>query len=274
MKVFAVTKNGKKGTSSDIEEEKNEVSLASAVSKKAKKAIRKQKVKRSVYVSIKEEKRIQLLIAKVELGLTVLEASKLLGIPYTNAKGICREFIYEQKVLTNSQMKRLHKSEKQSFKIDQTEFTRLRNDILDKLEQNIAEGKFSDQVVRRIQKSSVDVILRLSHAESYLDRFYEIAGTPMNDNLGSGKTQLLSATLPIPHTFMHSVSELTQPWYPDSELTQIDLGHNSGKPKVEKSAKEIATNELHKFLFGQKQAPQITSRNSSIFNAVCSNANY
>ena len=134
MKIFTVSKSGEKGASSDIEEEKNEVSLASTTSKKTKKAIRKDKVKRSAYVSIKEEKRIQLLIAKVELGLTVLEASKLLGIPYTNAKGICREFIYEHKVLTNSQMKKLNKSEQQSFKIDQAEFARLRKDILDKLE--------------------------------------------------------------------------------------------------------------------------------------------
>ena len=270
MKIFAVTKSGEKGTSSDIEEEKNEVSLASASSKQTKKVIRKEKVKRSAYVSIKETQRIQLLIAKVELGLTVLEASKLLGIPYTNAKGICREFIYEQKVLTNSQMKKLHKSEKQAFKIDQSEFARLRNEILDKLEQFVADGTFSDQVVKRIQKSSVDVILRLSHAESYLDRFHDIAGTPMNVMHGSGKTQLQSATLPIPHTFMHSMHELQQPWYPDSELLQIDLGQNSERPKVGKSAKEIATNELHKFLFGQQQGPQIMSGNSAIFNAVCS----
>ena len=71
---------------------------------------------------------------------------------------------------------------------------------------------------------------------------------------------------------MHSVNELTQAWYPDSEIIQMDLGHNSERPKVEKSAKEIATNELHKFLFGQQQ-PQIMSGNSSIFNAVCSSAN-
>ena len=89
---------------------------------------------------------------------------------------------------------------------------------------------------------------------------------------GSGKTQPLSATLPIPHTFMHSMHELQQPWYPDSELLQIDLGHSVERPKVEKSAKEIATNELHKFLFGQQQGPQIMSGNSSIFNAVCSSA--
>ena len=188
MKIFTVSKSGEKGASSDIEEEKNEVSLDSAVSKKTKKAIRKDKVKRSAYVSIKEDKRIQLLIAKVELGLTVLEASKLLGIPYTNAKGICREFIYEHKVLTNSQMKKLNKSEQQSFKIDQAEFARLRKDILDKLEQFVAEGKFQDQVVRRIQKSSVDVILRLSNAESYLDRFLDISGTTINGMHGSGKT--------------------------------------------------------------------------------------
>ena len=135
MKIFEVSKTGEKGSSSDIEEEKNEVSNTSVVSKKTKKAIRKDKRKRSAYVSIKEEKRIQLLIAKVELGLTVLEASKLLEIPYTNAKGICREFIYEQKVLTNSQMKKLHKAEQHSFKIDQSEFARLRKEILDKLEQ-------------------------------------------------------------------------------------------------------------------------------------------
>ena len=90
MKIFTVSKSGEKRASSDIEEEKNEVSLISAVSKKTKKAIRKDKVKRGAYVSIKEEKRIQLLIAKVELGLTVLEASKLFNVPYQNAKTICR----------------------------------------------------------------------------------------------------------------------------------------------------------------------------------------
>ena len=138
-------------------------------------------------MSIKEEKRIQLLIAKVELGLTVLEASKLLGIPYTNAKGICREFIYEQKVLTNSQMKKLHKAEQHSFKIDKSEFARLRKEILDKLEQFVADGAFSEQALRRIQKSSVDVMLRLSNAESYLDSFHDIVGTPNNVMQGSGK---------------------------------------------------------------------------------------
>ena len=140
MKIFTVTKSGNMGTSSDIEEEKNEVSIASTVSKKAKKAIQKVKVKRKAYVSIPETKRIQLLIAKVELGLTVLEAAKLLEIPYTNAKGICREFMYEQKVLTNVQMKRLRKSGHQTFKMDQSEFARLRKEILDKLEQWVVDG--------------------------------------------------------------------------------------------------------------------------------------
>ena len=188
MKIFTVTKCGKKGISSDIEEGKNEVSIDSTESKKTKKAIRKVKVKRSAYVSIDETKRIQLIIAKVELGLTVLEASKLLEIPYTNAKGICREFIYEHKVLNNWQMKKLRKSGHQTFKMDQSEFARLRKEVLDKLEQYIADRKFADHVVRRIQKSSVDVILRLCHAESYLDRFHEIIGSPMEAILVSGKT--------------------------------------------------------------------------------------
>ena len=76
----------------------------------------------------------------MELGLTVLEAAKLLEIPYTNAKGICREFNYEQKVLTNVQMKRLRKSGHQTFKMDQSEFARLRKEILDKLEQWVVDG--------------------------------------------------------------------------------------------------------------------------------------
>ena len=119
MKIFTVEKRGENRASSDIEEEKNVVSIASPVSKQAKKAIRKVEVKRKAYVSVDERKRIQLLIAKVELGLTVLEASKLLGIPYTNAKGICREFIYEQKVLTKCQTKKLRKSGQQAFKMDE-----------------------------------------------------------------------------------------------------------------------------------------------------------
>ena len=188
MKNFSVSKSVKMGTSSDIEEEKNEVSIDSTVSKQTKKVIRKVKAKRKAYVSIPVKKRIQLIIAKVELGLTVLEASKLLEIPYTNAKGICREFIYEQKVITNCQMKRLRKSGHQTFKMDQSEFARLKEETLSKLELHIADGKFADHVVRRIQKSSVDVILHLSHAESYLDRFHDMIGRPMNAINVNGKT--------------------------------------------------------------------------------------
>ena len=109
--------------------------------------------------------------------MTVLEAAKLLEIPYTNAKGICRDFKYEQKVLTNSQMRRHHhKTNQLGFKLDRREFDWLRRGVLDKLEQFIADGTFSENVVKRIQKCSVDVILRLANAESYLNRFYDIVG--------------------------------------------------------------------------------------------------
>ena len=91
-----------------------------------------------------------LLIAKVDLGLTVREASKLLEIPYTSAKLMCREFIEENKILSKTQMKRHKQASHTSFKIEQSTFARLRREILAKVEQFVTKGTFSKHVVERV----------------------------------------------------------------------------------------------------------------------------
>ena len=241
MKIITVAK-------ADKEEEKNEVSSASAVSRNCKKSIKKDKRKRCKYVYIKQETRIQLLIAKIDLGLTVREACKLLEIPYQNAKTICREFKYEGKVLSNYQMKRHQQGTCSTFKMEQSEFARLRKEILMKVEAFVADCTFSNKVVERVQKSSVDAILYFSHAESYLDRFNVLVDRsgPFN--------------LPIPHSYGYTKSQLTQPWYPEDDQ-QHDISHSTEKAKVAKTEKEVVTADLHEFLFGQGQNLGIKSGN-------------
>jgi hypothetical protein len=51
------------------------------------------------YVRVKNELRLQLIISIKELGLTCLQAAKMLDIPYTNAKVIMHEFKFENKLL-------------------------------------------------------------------------------------------------------------------------------------------------------------------------------
>ena len=81
-----------------------------------------------------------------------------------------------------------------SFKMEQSTFARLRKEILDKVEEFVADGTFSNNVVKRVQKSSVDAILHFSQTESYLDGFDDIVDSsgPFN--------------LPIPHTYGFSKS--------------------------------------------------------------------
>ena len=118
MKIITSEKGGKIESTSDIEEDKNEASSDSAISRKGNKVIKREKRKRSKYVYINAEIRIMLLIAKVDLGLKVREASKLLEIPYTSAKTICREFNEENKILSKTQMKRHKRALHTSFKIE------------------------------------------------------------------------------------------------------------------------------------------------------------
>ena len=181
-------------TLSDNEEDKNEVTIERAVSRLCKKVIKKDERKRTEYFNIKGEIRIKLLIAKIDLGLTVREATQVLEIPYQNAKTICREFTYERKVLSNPQMKRYQQTTSGSFKMDQSTFARLRKEVLDKLEKLVTNGTFSNNVIDRVQKSSVDAVLHFSDTENYLDSFNNIV-----DRSGSFK-------LPIPHSYGYSKS--------------------------------------------------------------------
>ena len=197
-----------------------------------------------------------LLIAKVDLALTVREASKLLEIPYTSAKLVCREFIEENKILSKTQMKRHKKASHTSFKIEQSTFARLRREILAKLEQFVTRGTFSKYVVERVQMCSVDAILYYSHTEGYMDSFNDIV-----DSSGS-------YNLPIPHTYGFPKSELLQPWYPEGN-PKHDLRLSSENMKASKTEKEIVTAEMHEFIFGQEQNPKTKGGNSSFFDAVC-----
>ena len=103
------------------------------VSRLFRKDIKKDNRMRTEYFNINGEIRIKLLIAKMDLGLTVREATQLLEIPYQNAKTICREFMYERKVLSCPQMKRYQQTTSGCFKMEPSTFDRLRKEILDKL---------------------------------------------------------------------------------------------------------------------------------------------
>ena len=76
--------------------------------------------------------------------------------------------------------------------MEQSTFTRLRKDILDKVGELVTNGTFSKHVKIRVQKSSVDAILHYADAENYMDRFNDIVDRdgPFN--------------LPIPHTYGYS----------------------------------------------------------------------
>ena len=103
------------------------------VSRLFRKDIKKDNRMRNEYFNFTGEVRIKLLIAKMDLGLTVREATQLLEIPYQNAKTICREFAYERKVLSCPQMKRYQQATSGSFKMEPSTFDRLRKEILNKL---------------------------------------------------------------------------------------------------------------------------------------------
>ena len=94
-----------------------------------------------------------------------------------------------------------------------------------------------------MKKSSVAAVLHFSDAESYMDRFNAIM-----DKSGP-------SNLPIPDTYGFSKSELMQPWYPEGD-PKLDIQQGSEKMKFQKTEKEVVTDELHEFLFGQMHKPK------------------
>ena len=140
-------------------------------------------------------------------------------------------------------MKRYQQTTCGSFKMEPSTFARLRKEILDKLQRHVENGTFSNSVIDRVKKSSVAAVLHFSDAEDYMDRFNSIV-----DKSGP-------SNLPIPHTYGFSKSELMQPWYPEGD-PKHDIQQGSEKMKVQKTEKEVVTDELHEFLFGQVHKPK------------------
>ena len=106
--------------------------------------------------------------------MTINEASKLLQIVYNKAKGISSDYKYEHKILSNQQMRKCLYAKKRGIKLTELDYDTILSETLNMLEQAIADGTFIEQSVERFQKSSFDLLLRLSQTESYFDRFKSI----------------------------------------------------------------------------------------------------
>ena len=103
--------------------------------------------------------------------MTVNEASKLLEIVYSKAKGISSDYRYDHKILTNQQMHKCINAKKRGHLMIELDYDTILCETLNILEKAIADGNYTQKSVERFQKSSFDVLLRLSQTEGYFERF-------------------------------------------------------------------------------------------------------
>ena len=106
--------------------------------------------------------------------MTVNEASKLLGIVYSKAKGISSDYRYDHKILTNQQMRKCINAKKRGHSLIELDYDKILSETLNLLEKAIADGCYSEKSVERFEKSSFDVLLRLTETEGYFERFKSI----------------------------------------------------------------------------------------------------
>ena len=111
------------------------------------------------------------------------------------------------------------------------------------LEEAIADGTFCEKSVERFQKSSFDVLLRLSQTESYYERFKSIIEPKevQHESPAIFNSKVVYQTvLPVPQALF---GPLTQNWYPDGEPENTNR---------KMTAREEANAELHSLVFGPK----------------------
>ena len=71
-------------------------------------------------------------------------------------------------------MRKYLNAKKRGRKTEELDYDAILSETLDMLEEAIADGTFCQQSVQRFQKSSFEVLLRLSQTESYWNRFKAI----------------------------------------------------------------------------------------------------
>ena len=68
-------------------------------------------------------------------------------------------------------MHKCHNAKKRGELMTELDYDKILCETIDKLEEAIADGTFCEKSVERFQKSSFDVLLRLSRTERYYERF-------------------------------------------------------------------------------------------------------